>query len=349
MGLFDRFRREALLVETGRAGITPVSPWSDRSTLARIVLDDLHGVRPTTYGRQDAQRVPALARARAVICGTLSRQPLAQFTDGVRDVAQPTWISTSSSRQSPRTRMLWTLDDVFHYGLSLWAVRRDGETIADAVRVSRDAWHLDDAGRVVVTTADGERVAADHEVILFEGPQEGICSLAADGIRAAADMRAAWTKRVESPAPLVELHNTDQNMYLEDHEIAKLVGDWEAARRQGGTAYTPSGIQTNVHGSTPTDLFVAGRNAERLDFANWTNLAASVLDGSLSTASLTYTTEKGDRSELVDISLAYWANPIEARLSLDDVTPPGSRVAFDLQYMTLPAADNHPSGPTFED
>ena len=350
MPLFDRFRPRPSLVEV--SDTAAASPWSDRSTLARVVLSDLAGVKSPAWTRRDAQRVPALARARAVICGTLSRQPLASFTDELRDEEQPAWLSNTTTTQTPRARMLWTLDDVFHYGTSLWVRQNDADgLLVDAIRAERDDWHLDPDGRVVIRDGNRFRQALAHEVILFEGPQEGIVTLAADGIAASHDMRRAWSKRVETPVPLVELHSTDQNMILDDDEIKALLTEWEAARRAGGAAFTPYGIEVNVLGGAniATDLYVAGRNAERLDFANWVNLSASVLDGSLSTASLTYTTQEGDRSELVDISLAYWANPLEARLSLDDVSPAGHRIAFDLQYMTLPARTNHPSGPTFED
>ena len=39
---------------------------------------------------------------------------------------------------------------------------------------------------------------------------------------------------------------------------------------------------------------------------------------------------------VVDLSLAFWATPLEARLSMDDVTPAGSRIAFDLEYLSTP-------------
>ena len=351
MGLFERFKSRPALADTALAMTTPASPWTDRTHLSRIVVADLSGVTATAVSREDAMRVPAVVRARAVICGTLSRQPLVAFTGDARASVQPAWLDNTTTAQAPRTRMLWTLDDLLFYGTSLWVRSNDDQgVLVDAIRASRDQWRINADNVVDVRDGDAFRVASASEVILFEAPQEGLLTLAVEAIKASRDMRSAWSKRVEAPIPLVELHNTDPNMPLESDEINELVKSWEAARRAGGTAYTPHQIQTNSsHGTTPTDLFIQGRNAERLDYGNWTNLPASVLDGSLSTASLTYTTQEGNRTELVDISLAYWANPIEARLSLDDVSAPGDRIGFDLQYMTLPAAANHPSGPTFED
>ena len=62
-----------------------------------------------------------------------------------------------------------------------------------------------------------------------------------------------------------------------------------------------------------------------------------MLDGSMATASLTYSTAEGKRSEFIDYSLAYWAMPIEARLSQDDVTSAGTYCRFDLSALATPA------------
>ena len=63
---------------------------------------------------------------------------------------------------------------------------------------------------------------------------------------------------------------------------------------------------------------------------------AAMLDGSMSTATLTYSTQEGKRSEFVDYSLNYWASAVEARLSQDDVTPEGTFVRFDISWLTSP-------------
>src|SRR5690606_19684720 len=83
-----------------------------------------------------------------------------------------------------------------------------------------------------------------------------------------------------------------------------------------------------------SQMFIEGRNAVRLDFANLTNIPASLLDGSTATASLTYTTAEGQKSSFHEQSLRYWSAPIEHRLSMDDVVPRGQRVRFDISYTT---------------
>lgn len=300
------------------------------------------GMGRTAVSREAAMMVPSIVKARALICGTLSRYPLAVWKGDER-AQTPSWMVTTDSGISPQQRMLWTLDDLIFNGSSLWALDRDGDKIVDALRVPPGLWSLDESGAVLVE----DHLAHPSEICLIEGPQEGLTSIAAQTITGAANIERAWLQRVEAPVPLVELHLTDANSPLTAQEIKELVEDWEASRREGGTAYTPTDIEVRTHGEAEADLFINGRNAVRLDVANFLNVPASILEGSTSTASLTYSTTEGKRSELVDYSLSYWATPIEARLSQDDILDPGLQCTFDLDWLATPVPTGR--GPKWED
>lgn len=318
--------------------LNPIRSPFTTAELQRVVLSDMAGVAGITPGRAEAMRVPAIVKSRALLC-LLARHPLAVYdTPTATQIpdASP-WLTTTAGPQSPRQRNLWTFDDLFFSGLSLWFVVREGpdDTISDSVRVDPALWHVDRETREV--KIQGVPNVSAEQVLLFEGPQEGLVTIARDTITAALALEAAWTKRVQQPIPLLELHSTDATMDLDDTEALALVNTWEKARRDGGgTAYTPNSIETKVHGTAVTDLFVEGRNAIRLDIANFTNMPAALLEGSLSTASLTYSTKEGSRNDLVDLSLGYWADPFEARLSQDDVVPAGRNVAIDLAALATP-------------
>lgn len=341
---WNPFRTVRDLLEVGTnvhpAGAMAVSsPWST-STLSRVVLADIFGADERfPVARADAMRVPAIVKARALIAGTLSRQPLALYR-GAEQLDPAPWMQRTNSAVSPYARMLWTFDDLIFGGTSLWALDRGaGGDILDAVRVPPEWWEVTEDLEVLV---NGAPVDPDA-VILFEGPQDGLLDIAREDIRAALGMTRAWSSRVKSPVPLVELHQTDE-VQLDDDEVKATLKDWEDARQAGGTAYTPSNIDVRVHGSTPTDLFVNGRNASRLDFANYLSLPATILEGSTATASLTYSTREDTRNELLDYSLYYWAASVEARLSMDDVVPRGQRVAFDVSWLTsVPTPSTSPA------
>lgn len=355
MALFDTLRR---LVVTRRGdGYGPTSPaWQGAAvatpgsvpgSLGRIILADIYGPELAIPTREEAMKVSSIAKGRALVAGTLSRYPLVAYRRDARLPAQPSWLSRTDTGQPPAWRMLWTIDDLIFHGRSLWTVRRGPSRssgpgpILDAVRVPFDEWELTEDLFVEV---QGSRVDAD-EVIYFDGPQDALLDIASEDIQAARNMTRSWANRVKSPVPLVELHNT-ADVELTDDEISELTTSWDRARQNGGTAYTPNNVEVNVHGETPTDLYVQGRNSSRIDFANYLNLPAGILDGSPSTASLTYSTREGQRSELVDLCLSYWTLPIAARLSMDDATPRGTRVDFDISWLATPTQPNTANPPS---
>lgn len=315
------------------------SPWSS-TALHKIALDELIGLKPTEVTRSDAMRIPAIVRGRGLICGTLSRYPLALFQSAGTgnpddDVQMPTpaWMTSTETGQSPITRMLWTLDDLIFNAMSVWATKRDPETkaIIDAVRVPPEYWHVDPD--TLGVQVNGEPAQAD-QVIIIEGPQDRLLDIASDAVEGSRNLAGAWQQRVKAPVPLVAITQTEPNVELDEVEIDDLILDYEAARRQSGTAFVPYGFKAEAMGTVAPDLYVEARNAERLDWGNYLGLPAAMLDGSMSTATLTYSTQEGKRAEFVDYSLFYWAAAIEARLSLDDVTQPGTYARFDLSWLT---------------
>lgn len=340
MGLFDKLlpRREAVGMLLADPRIAPMaSPWAGAS-LARVALADMAGMRITGISREEAMKVPAVVRGRGLIVGHLSRLPLKLWdVAGDTELAAPVWLGSTSTLQSPRMRLAWTLDDLIFTGLSLWAVERDGDgQLTDAIRVPRAEWTVDPDSLGVIVR--GVPVTDPRQVLLFEGTQEGLCQIAADEVRGSLDMSTAWRQRVESPIPNVALKQTDPNDQLTDSEVDDLVDDWEAARRAGGTAFVPYGVEPEAMGQVAADLYVEGRNAGRLDIANYLQVPANLLEGSMSTASLTYSTQEGRRSDFIDTCLAYWAAPIEARLSQDDVCLDGTAVRFDFSSLTSTTA-----------
>lgn len=320
------------------AGVGISTPFSE-STLQRVIVSDLAGLsQPPTLTRAQAMTVPAVAKARSLILGSLGRQPLALYRDA--DVLDPApWMYRSDTVQSPITRMCGTLDDLLFYGTSLWAVERDDNAmIVDAIRLPYEYWDVTRDGQIEATLDPtiAKTIVTPESVILFEGLQEGLLTIGARTLSAAIDLETAWARRVDTPIPMLELHETERDSKLTDEDAQDYVEKWNQARRGSATGFTPYGLEARVHGNQSTDLFIEGRNALRLDVALFTSIPSSLLEGSQASASLTYSTQEGRRNELIDYSLSFWAAAIEARLSMDDVTPPGTRIGFDVSYYTSP-------------
>jgi len=330
-----------------KAVLAPPSPWTPSTLPNNVVFADIYGQPDLLVDRTQAMSVPAIAKARHLVCTTLSRQPLRQYRDAVEVKAQPAWLYRTNTQTPPQLRMLQTLDDVFFYGWSLWAVERGSEgQVIDATRVPQDRWDFDDRGRVMVD--DG--YVSNEQVVLIPGPFEGVLAAGARSISGALALEAQWTSRVKNPVPVTELHNNDANEPLAPDESKALVQGYNDNRRNspdGMTVYTPANIDLRVHGDTAVNLFVEGRNAIALDVARLTGIPAVMLDASQVSASLTYNTTEQGRNDFVDALTNMWAAPIEARLSMDDVCPRGTRVAFDLSnLLAIPQAT---TGPATED
>lgn len=345
MGILDRWfgtPRAAQFVLSDPRNIGMGSPWATHP-LAKVVIDDLLGLQSTEIGRGDLMQIPPFVRGRGLIVGTLAKYPLTLWQPNPADpsgdsdtqLPSPAWMTSTNLGQSPRMRMVGTIDDLIVHGLSVWATERDADkTVLDAVRVQPDNWSIDPDTMGILVNG----VPADpDEYIVIEGAQEGAVSIAQPLAIASKNLDLAWQQRTKTSASLLKVTQTDANAELTDDEVDDMVLDVEVARRNSGTIPVPFGFDVTALGAeTPTDLFVQGDNKGRLNWANILQIPASLLDGSTATASLTYSTSEGKRSEFVDYSLSFWTTPIEARLSQDDMTPAGTYARFDIRWLTNP-------------
>jgi hypothetical protein len=353
-------------------GRSLVSPWQDGAPAGQMVWSDLFGTQLAAMGRGDAMSVPAVARARSVLVGLIAGAPLVALGTAWREVqvpdadpasptfgtmvtrwtqvleVQPPWLQRTNVRSSPWHRMAWTLDDLLFSGWSLWAIKRGADgAILEAARCPRERWQIEGDGTLTVQDARGDFVPVDESsVLLIPGPFEGILAVGNRTLRGAVELERTWVARARNPIPAITLER-DGTDHLDDDDVANLVQDWADARSDvnGAIGSTPAGIKAVAMGTMTADLFVEGRNYAKLDVANLCAMPASILDASVSTASLTYSTQEGRRNELAAYTVPYWADPIAHRLSLDDVVPAGTRIRFDFGdlYTTAPERTGTPT------
>jgi len=332
-----------------------VSPWST-GQLQTIVWSDVFGDPATApVSRGEAVSVPAVANARWLITVPLAQHPLKSYTQDLVDADQPAWLYRTNGLLSPQFRMLWTLDDLLFYGFSLWGVARGAKNqITDAWRIPYDDWQF--TPDYQVSDLAGNVYGAD-EVILFTSPMDPLLDCAARTIRAARNIEVAWAARVKDPIPHtlikqtedVELdeeigHDEDGEAYTVADEVQDLLDTYVKARQRdtGSVSFVPLGYDVEAFGEAEPQLYIEGRNAVALDVARFTALPPALLAASQTQASLTYSTQEGQRSQLADYSLIGWAMAIEARLSMDDCVPAGHSVKFDLTWDRSPAPTTTP-------
>lgn len=326
MGIFSRALRLAALPPGVQRSSAVASPLAPKGVLSAVswsaLLDGLDG----GMTRAAAMKVPALARARHLIVTTTASLPLHVVTNGAPAAEQPTWISTAPGT-SAWHRMLLTADDLFFYGLAVWGVERnEAGAIVAAMRIDPSDYTITPEGTVEI---DG-RPVSDNEVLVIPGYHEGILSFASDTLRQARDLNQAAASAARTPSPVVELHQTT-DAPLPAEEIDKLIAGWAQARRgdNGGVAYTNRAIETKEHSAADSHLMIDGRNAAAVDIARAAGVPAAMIDAVTPGSSLSYQNTQARMQELLTFGVAPMITAIAARLSLDDVVPPGSEIEFD--------------------
>ena len=349
MALRDLFRKRTADPGTqvisypgaGVAASSLASPWAD-SQLKGLIWSDIFDTEHRSLTRADAMRVPAIAAARNRVLEHLAGRPLVDYDATGRAATQPTWMSRTDNALavSPWHRMAATLDDLIFYGWSLWAVSRGADGYpTEALHIPFDRWSVQD-GEILF---DGEVAPAD-QVVLIPGPHEGLLNLAQDTIRGGLDLERAWRARARNPVPSIILTEREDNG-MEQAEAAGWVSSVAAARRNpdGGVMFLPYRIAATFEEHGGESFLETARNAIRIDVAAFFNATAQSVEASKAQSTLTYETAETADAQAVS-RMAFWSEPIEHRLSLDDVVPRGHRVRFNFDQH-----DNPTTGTPTED
>lgn len=330
MPIFDKLTAPIARAVTGSMPLA--SPWQSAHPhhLDSIVYNDIFGkAGRRSVSRNEAVQIPALSRARLLITSTIPRLPLkATYVETGEPAVVPYWLNHSEGTVTPFHRMLWTVDDLFFYGWSLWSLERDQSSgdITSAARVPYARWGFDDNGNIKVD----DKPVWDDDVMLIPGVSEGILTYGAATLAEAIHLANAVQKAAETPSAHTELHQTNDAPMTED-EVRALINSWAAARRgeNGGVAFTSAGIEVREHGAPSEHLLINARNAVSVDVARHAGIPASMVDAYLSGSSISYANTSARMAELITFGLSPLMNSVTARLSQDDITPHGVAIEYD--------------------
>lgn len=328
--------RDALALPAVAAGSVAVpyeSAWASPNHL--FSLDP--APRDTiTVSRATAMGVPALARARRLIVGSIARCPLQATVNGEPLASQPAWLSRTDGPISPFHRMAWTIDDLLFHGWSLWAIERDSAgAVVAADRVPFTDWGFTPNGGVEYLSREVDSAS----VCLIPGVDEGVLSTSPETIRQAVNLGRASDKAARTPMAHTELHQTGGEP-LSQEEIGALVSAWIKARRSedGAVSYTSQNIDVRTHGAYDSNLLIDGRNAAAVDIARVTGIPAILLDASATDSTMRYSNVDARNTEFIDFCLAPLMAAVAARLGMDDMVDPGVAIEFDVSELTGTAA-----------
>jgi HK97 family phage portal protein len=290
--------------------------------------------------RHDAMTVPAVARARNLVAGTIASMPLDVFvtdltTQERRQVPPLPWIEQPQVDIPRMTTLAYTVDSLWFYGRGYWLVT---EVYAEDGRPRRFRWvdPLDitfdtDLNTGLVTRyylrLNPVPLSGVGSLVVFTSIDEGLLVRAGVTIRTCLELEKAALEFARNPAPSITLKNTGVDLPAD--QVQNLLDRWRSSRQStgGAVAYLSAALELDSVGFSPKDLaMVEAREFQVAEIARATGLPGVLLGASM--PGMTYQNVQSERRGLVDLALQPYMSAIEQRLSMDDVTPRGTTLMF---------------------
>ena len=297
-----------------------------------------HFMSPYTT-RAEAMQVPAVARARSIICGTAASLPLHAYNKSTNaEIYGRTILEQPDPALPTAVVMSWTFDDLLFHDVAYWQVLsvspEDGRpTHARRIDPSRVNYNTEGVTGVVIDGfwVDGIQVPMSGvgSLIVFYGlGTGGILSRAGRTIKTALDLEKAVSRMAEEPNPAMYIKNSGVD--LPAAQVSSLLANWKAARAQRSTAYLSGNLEVETFGFDATQMELsANRMNTATEIARLMNIPAWYLNAE--STSSTYSNTLQERRSLIDLSLMPYLIAVEGRLSMDDITPITQRVKFEIE------------------
>jgi len=317
-------------VPTVTAAVLPYTPPSYGSI---PVPFDSNGF--ITVTREQAMSVPAVARARNVLAGTLGTIPLEEYNSQGQEIKKRQVIDQPDPAVPRAVTLTWLAEDLLLYGVGYLQVMDvsplDGRPFRmRRINPTRISYNLSiDRSIIESYNIDGNQLPNDGlgSLIVFQGWDEGVLSRAGRTIQTAIELESAAYRMAAEPVPQMVLNN--EGMNLDGDSVAKLLASFRQARRDRSTAYTEGPIKLQTLGFDSAQMqLVEARQYAANEIARLMGIPAWYLNAE--SANFTYSNVSSERRTLVDFGLRPLLGCIEDRLSMDDVTPRGQYVKFDL-------------------
>lgn len=321
-------------------GTTPEKPDVEaRAGIAIPFYQDAYFTPFNTFrvDRSSAMQVPAVARARNIIAGTISTLGLNSYNmitgakvEGRKILEQPDPALPLS------VTMIWTVEDLLFHGRSFWQVLEvnpeDGRpTQARRIDPTRVTFTTDLDTQEIVNGfyIEGGLLPATGvgSLIMFSGIDEGILNRGGRTISTALKLEEAVQRMASEPNPTMVIKNSGVD--LPPEQVSSLLAQWKQARATRSTAYLSGPLDVTTFGYDAGQMqLTESRLNTAAEIARMCNIPAWYINAE--SASATYSNVSQERRSLVDFSLKPFMSAIEERLTMVDVTPRGQKVRFDL-------------------
>ena len=288
----------------------------------------------TAATRAEAMSVPAVARARNIICGTIGSLPIEMKTRDNSMVLTPRFFEMPDKRVPGSVIYTYTAEDLLFNGAAFWQILSYDETTqrpndVQWISYSKVTEELDITGQFVTGyLVNGAKVPKQGvgSLIAFSGLDEGLLHRAGRTIKTAAWLEKAVLNYAKEPLPSLVLKAGNP---LSKERVTALLDTWRKARQERTTAFMNDQVEMQQIGWNSAELQMAEARSHMVsEIARATGIPEWYLGAP--TGSMTYSNVQDERKSLIDFSLRPIMTAIEQRLSMDDISLRGYRVRFNL-------------------
>ncbi|MEI7614698.1 MAG: phage portal protein, partial [Betaproteobacteria bacterium] len=151
--------------------------------------------------------------------------------------------------------------------------------------------------------------------------------------RAAIDIEKAAAVAAQTPMGSGYIKNTGAD--LPDQQVQGILNSWKTARSAKATAYLTSTLEFNPISFSPKDMMYNDAKAMlSLELSRACNIPANMVDAEMIRTN-TYQNVLDQRKEFAAYTLMPFINAIQARFSMDDLTPRGQEIRFAVDETFL--------------
>lgn len=326
------------------AGVT-ADPGVLYGTQTAPTIDDFI-FNTVSISRAEALAVPALKRARDMICAGIGQFPLVLIGP---DGKQQDWSLLSQPEAGVAPSVTWTrvIEDLLLYERAWLKVTHVGWHGKPAEVIKLDPATITVQPSYVYFPEGSAKVWPEIPgVIRIDSPNGGLLTastairmyifLQRVALRAAAGMPPAdWFTPADGADPVGIPVGDETQDEADNRAVREILDNWYMSRQLGETAFIPAALDYHRDGFNPEQLQLsASREFAVTEIARLTGIDAEEL--SVSTTSRTYFNGQDRRRTRLEDVLGPYMTAVEGRLSMEDVTPRGYQSGFDTaNYLRL--------------
>jgi len=309
------FRRATALVRATEFTLPdpPVEPAPRPGGYPDNLTRAIAEAKATRWFASEAESIPGVRRALAVIVGTISTFTLSAWRGNVKlDAAALPWLAQPDPARTSQSILAATIRDGVWFDRSVWRVTPGGY-----YRISPDRIvpvPAADPDRPPTWMLDG-RPAPMSDLVVFDfAGAGGLRKWGAPLLAMFATLMAAAAKYADEPVPSVILKNTGVD--VSTAAMTAITDKWESDRAAGRTGFLNAYLDAQFPGYHARDLqLVEIMDQATKDVARLFGLPGFAL-GVDTGSSMTYTTTAEQRRDLLE-ALKPWTTTVEQTLSMD--------------------------------